>query len=586
MQWISSNLYARSRVLCLLVVSLQIFPITEAIAEDQQITLNQLFENAVGKENKKIGTAVAAIYRGDVLIKATSGYANLEHNVEVTNATQFHWASVSKQFTGLAIANLLRENKIRLSDDISKYLPEVSHFDYSISVEDLIFHKSGLREWSTSLQTAGFDSAYTNADVLRMVTKQTKLNFEPGSEFSYNNTGYTLLSIIVERVTGESFNDYMQAHFFTPLKMQTTVFREDPDTVIRNRANAYTLEKSTVKRAVDELAVTGAAGLYSSIDDMIRWATYIAGIKRTDPELYSIITREGALNNGHTVPYGFGFWRDHLYGTLRIDHTGSWAGFKAYTLYFPEHDFALIGVRNFDESIWEVQAPLLRHILVLNDILKNVPGEHGSAGTSYKDYEPADFPFLSGVYKADGLRYLTIVQRENGYVASVFPERWGATTSSSEAALTLQDDARFLAASLDLRFDPLVNEPDTLLLDDMNSGTLYFHRVSEHESPLCSLVGTYYSDELNMAFDVSLSDGTLIMTNVSTDPVTLNRIVGNDFDGNNKIADFVVFKKDSDGRINALEISTERSRFQEFLRINRSNNTVAGTVKEQECPVN
>jgi len=89
-----------------------------------------------------------------------------------------------------------------------------------------------------------------------------------------------------------------------------------------------------------------------------------------------------------------------------------------------------------------------------------------------------------------------------------------------------------------------------------------------------------------MGFDVSLSDGTLIMTNVSTDPVTLNRIVGNDFDGNNKIADFVVFKKDSDGRINALEISTERSRFQEFLRINRSNNTVAGTVKEQECPVN
>src|ERR1700756_175775 len=191
--------------------------------------------------NDRPGVAVLIIQDGKIAFEKGYGLASLEYNVPITPTTVFDIASVSKQFTGYAISTLIQEGKISPDDDIHKCLPDVPDFGKKITIRNLIHHTSGLRDWPEGLHAAGWrwEEAFGWPDIMRMVKQQKELDFEPGSQYQYSNTGYNLLAAIVEKVTGKTLPVWADENIFKPLQMNSSQVLTDYSKVIKNVAGSY-----------------------------------------------------------------------------------------------------------------------------------------------------------------------------------------------------------------------------------------------------------------------------------------------------------------------------------------------------------
>ena len=187
------------------------------------------------------GCVVVVVQNGNVVYKKGFGMANLDYDIPITSTSVFDIASVSKQFTGMAIAMLVEERKIALTDDIRKYIPSLPDFGKKVTVRNLVDHTSGIRDWAAMMGYAGrdFEDVSTYEEILRMAEHQRELNFAPGEEYTYSNTGYVLLAKIVEVVTKQKFADWTHANIFKPLGMNNTHFHDDYQQIVKNRAVSY-----------------------------------------------------------------------------------------------------------------------------------------------------------------------------------------------------------------------------------------------------------------------------------------------------------------------------------------------------------
>jgi CubicO group peptidase (beta-lactamase class C family) len=187
------------------------------------------------------GCSLAIVKDGTIIYKRGYGMSNLEYNIAITPASIFHVASISKQFTAAAILRLAQEGKLSLDDDIRKYIPEVPDLGHPITFNHLIHHTSGLRDQWDLQSLAGWreGDVITENDILDMLKRQRALNFVPGDEYVYCNTGFTLLGIAVKRITGVSLRDYADSVFFKPLGMNNTLFHSDHAEIVPNRTSAY-----------------------------------------------------------------------------------------------------------------------------------------------------------------------------------------------------------------------------------------------------------------------------------------------------------------------------------------------------------
>jgi CubicO group peptidase (beta-lactamase class C family) len=234
--------------------------------------VDQLF--AAWDKPESPGAAIAVIKDGAVTYQRGYGSANLEYNIPITPKTVFHVASVSKQFTAFAITLLVNQGKLSLDDDIRKHLPEVPDFGKKITIRHLLHHTSGLRDQWVLLAMAGWrlDDVITKEHILKIVRHQKELNFDPGEEHVYSNTGYTLLAVIVERVSGKSFREYTEANIFKPLGMTSTHFHDDHEMIVKNRAYSYAPVKDAgFKLAALNYANVGATSLFTTAEDLVRW---------------------------------------------------------------------------------------------------------------------------------------------------------------------------------------------------------------------------------------------------------------------------------------------------------------------------
>jgi CubicO group peptidase (beta-lactamase class C family) len=186
------------------------------------------------------GCAVAVIKQGQVIYQRGYGLANLDFGIPISSKTAFNIASVSKQFTAMSIALLARQGKLSLDDDIRKYLPEFPQYQSPITIRNLVYHTSGIREYPHLMLAAGirFQDA-SDEDVLKMLMQQKELNFKPGEEYLYSNSNYFLLAQIVKRASGKSLREFAETNIFKPLGMVNTGFQNDGTEVIRNRATGY-----------------------------------------------------------------------------------------------------------------------------------------------------------------------------------------------------------------------------------------------------------------------------------------------------------------------------------------------------------
>jgi len=307
------------------------------------------------------GAVVAVVQHGEIVYARGYGMANLEHAAPLTPSTVFLAASVSKQFTAFAIALLADQGKLSLDDDVRRYVPELPAYEHPITIRHLIHHTSGLRDEFELLALAGYrmDDVITKETILRLAFRQQALNFKPGDEYLYANTGYTLLAEIVERVTGQSFRSWTTAHLFEPLGMNDSHFRDDYQAVLKNRAQGYYQDgdrqdgdrqdgEPTYKNQVVNYANVGASGLYTTAEDLARWVQNFEDGRVGGRAVLKQVHEQGRLNNGDTLSYAFGLGIGQYKGHARVSHSGSHRGFRTYVARFPDDDLAVIVLSNLD----------------------------------------------------------------------------------------------------------------------------------------------------------------------------------------------------------------------------------------------
>lgn len=291
------------------------------------------------------GCAVAVMQRGDVIHARGYGRADLEHGVLITPATVFHAASLSKQFTAFAVLALAADARLSLDDDVRKHAPDaVPDFGARITLRHLLQHTSGLRDQWRLLRLAGWRAMdeKTTDDVLEAVRRQRGLNFQPGEDFLYCNTGYTLLATVVERVSGKSLRDFASERIFRPLRMEATRFRADHRDLIKGRAFGYDDDGNGIFRFwVPNFDLIGSTSLHTTVEDLLRWARNLMDPRPADAGIVEDLLRPGALNDGTPVGYGAGVGIARHRGLKIVRHSGWDLGYEAHLAVYPDERFAV-----------------------------------------------------------------------------------------------------------------------------------------------------------------------------------------------------------------------------------------------------
>lgn len=296
------------------------------------------------------GCAVGIGRAGTLVHAAGYGLADIEHGLPITPQTPFYIASTSKQFAAFAIVLLARDGRLQLDDDIRRYLPELADFGATITVRHLLHHTSGLRDYFELLGGRGwaFDALLTEEEFLRLVARQRELNFPPGAQHLYSNTGYVLLSLIVNRVRGQSLRQFAEERIFQPLGMTRSVFRDDHRMLVPGRALAYEMIPGNALRlSVPNFDVVGDGGLYSTVQDLVRWGGNAHTPRAGDAADWRTLTTRGVLSNGDTIPYALGVRHDRHGNRPMIAHGGAFGGYRAEFLRFPGERLDVAVLCNF-----------------------------------------------------------------------------------------------------------------------------------------------------------------------------------------------------------------------------------------------
>ena len=289
-------------------ITILLFFMSSFLAGQITVKVNRLF--APWDKPDSPGCALAIIKDGRLIYKRGYGMANLELNVPITPQTVFYVGSCSKQFVAFCIALLAQQKKLSLDDDIRKYIPEMPDYGMPITINHLIHHTSGLRDYLSLEEIAGIPLGfYHQQQALKLIARQRALNFRPGEEYLYSNSGYLLLAEIVARVSGQSLASFAQEKIFKPLGMKNSRFHDDYSKLIKNRASGYFPDnegKDKFKNFISTFDCVGSGGLYTSVEDLFLWDQNFYHHHLGGPDLTQMMEKPGRLNNGQKLHYGFG----------------------------------------------------------------------------------------------------------------------------------------------------------------------------------------------------------------------------------------------------------------------------------------
>jgi CubicO group peptidase (beta-lactamase class C family) len=290
------------------------------------------------------GLALAVIKDGKMIIARGYGFANVEHQVPVKPETIFQSGSTGKQFTATAVMMLVEEGKLSLDDKITKYFPDGPEAWQNITVRHLLTHTSGMTDYP---QDFDLRRDYTEDELFQRI-KTIPLAFQPGEKWSYSNLAYVMLGILIHKVSGKFYGDYLQERIFKPLDMTTARIISESD-IVANRAAGYRVVNGQLKNqswVSPSLNTTADGALYFTIYDMAKWDAALYTEKLLKRSSLEQMWTPVKLNDGKTQPYGFGWALGQVRGHRIIEHGGAWQGFKAQISRYVDDKLTVIVLAN------------------------------------------------------------------------------------------------------------------------------------------------------------------------------------------------------------------------------------------------
>ncbi|MGO8930084.1 MAG: serine hydrolase domain-containing protein [Limisphaerales bacterium] len=506
------------------------------------------------------GAAVVVVKDEAVVHQHGYGCADLEHRIPITPQTLFDVASVAKQFTGLSVAMLVQQGKFSLDDDIHKHLPAVPDFGKPITINHLLHHTSGLRDWPETLALSDVDmeAPITLDMILEMVRRQRELDFAPGEEEQYSNTGYNLLAATVAKVTGQSFRTWTHRNLFQPLGMKHTLVCDDPAEVIVNRANSYAPDgKNGFHRVVSQLAAQGSSSLFISAEDMGKWLLNFDTARVGGRAAIELMQQPGRLNSGKKVDYAFGVALERHQGMATVSHSGSWAGYRSYTIWLPEKRFAAAILAN--TSNMDTRGIALK----ITDLYLGIPAAPSTPASSRPPVavkaDPAAWgPFL-GTYRL-GPGWLLTITREGDQLMT-------QATHEDKFRMTPVSDTNFFVEAYGAPV-AFVRESSGAVTNLLYRGIKAPKLTVPQSTParLAAYVGDYWSEELRFVTRLEIHDGSLAVCLRSGRWIHLLPTGADSFDAEyGGIA--LQFRRDAGGEVKEVKLSGSRVRNLRHTRV-------------------
>ncbi|MEO8371779.1 MAG: serine hydrolase domain-containing protein [Candidatus Solibacter sp.] len=290
------------------------------------------------------GCAVGATLDGASVLSAAYGMADLEHDVALRADSIFEAGSVSKQFTAAAVLLLAQQGKLSIDDPVRKYIPELPDYGTPLTVRHMLNHTSGLRDWGSVEGIAGWPRttrAYTHAHVLDILSRQRALNYPPGAEYSYSNSGYNLAAILVQRVAGKPFAEFTREAIFMPLGMTSTSWRDDFRRIVKGRAIAYSETNGSIRQTMPFEDVHGNGGLLTTVGDLLKWNRNFSDPTVGGRALVEQQLVQGKLTDGRTIAYAAGLMVLHFNGRNEVSHSGTTAAYNAWLGRYPDQGLSV-----------------------------------------------------------------------------------------------------------------------------------------------------------------------------------------------------------------------------------------------------
>src|ERR1700754_990279 len=497
------------------------------------------------------GCAAAVSLNGDVVFEKAFGLADLEHNVPNTAQTIFESGSVAKQFTAAALVLLQQDGKLSIDDPVRKYIPELPDYGSPLTIRHLLNHTAGLRDWGTvlSLTGAGRGDRVISQDLaLDVITHQRALDFKPGAEYSYSNSGYNLAAIIVERVSKQKFPAFVEERLFKPLGMTNSSWRDDYQRIVPNRAQAYSRQGNGPWRLnMPFMNVYGNGGMLTTVGDWMKWNAMLDSQSLGAP-LVTALETQGVLNDGREISYALGLEVATYKGLKDVSHGGATAGYQTFLTRYSNSKVSVgvmcngtspsaggIAASITDEIFGPLpENPKIEPAKVSEDELKKLVG----VWRNEKTHAPARFVIENGVSRWSGGR--------------VIPMGGGKFVGgNNELKFTFDKDGKPMSAET---------------IDDGGEVTRFVMERQWTPTPaeLASLKGDWFSEEAGATFTVAVdADKAFIKQRPATN-LPMQPLYKDHFNVQGYI---VWFTRDKNGKVDGMHVGASRMRNMPFVRV-------------------
>lgn len=521
---------------------------TPVAPNDVAARVDAVFEGFI--EPGSPGCAVGIARGGRVTLERGYGLADLEHDIPITPATVFEAGSVSKQFVGAAVAMLASEGKLSLDDRARKYLPELDESADAITIRQLLNHTSGLRDFGAVIDVAGWprgSRVFTHADILDVMSKQRSLNFEPGTQWTYNTGAYNLLAVIVERVSGDQLPDLTRRRIFEPLGMRSSGWRDDVRRVVKGRATSYARSGRGFRKAIDVESIYGNCCMLTTVGDLLRWNENFTSAAAVGPEALDQMQVTATLKDGRPLDYGLGLFIDRTPGRRAVSHSGATAGYRAWLTRRIDDDLSIALLCNRADTPGTLVNRIAAAVL---DRPMPAPPPAANAG---------DGPELAGLWRDPKTDAILRIDVDDGKLR-VRPRATGQGTE-----LVAGGQHRFRAGSNELRL-----APDGLHVVSPRKPEAVYTRVdavTPDARALAEYSGVYASEEADATWKVAVEGDRLVAHPRAAVSIALDPTYADAFltDENNLVS----FTRDASGRIDGLDVKWEFSMVDGAARLER-----------------